>query len=206
VAGDAGDPLARDGGTVPERQVAPLPHRRADARVAAHAERPDGSLGEVVDLLIELMEDGRDRRVGVGGDAPLLVDLLVARSALGGAGEGAGLVRPLAGRFLGRRCPGGRRGRPPLEDGGVVAPASEDGEERGGERYRPRVRAVPAPGASGGSHSRGLRHGPRKIGRETIGERASRVKRFGACTVQYITSVRARAPWASGSARPRCLK
>ena len=86
MADDAGDAFARHLRFLPQRHVARLVHRRANASVAAHAKVTDGSLGQVVDFLLELVKDRRDRSVGVVGGAPFVIDLLMTCRAFRGAG------------------------------------------------------------------------------------------------------------------------
>jgi hypothetical protein len=85
MAGDAGDPFTGDIAAIPQGQLATLAHRRADARVAAQTKRSNGPLGEVIDALFELVKHRRDGSVGVGREAPFIVDLFVT----GAAGRGA---------------------------------------------------------------------------------------------------------------------
>ena len=93
VAGDAGHALARDLAARPERRFARLAELGADLLVAAHAEGADRALGQLLELLLELVEHRRDRRIGMLRGRPLLVDLLVAFAALRSGGiEREGLL------------------------------------------------------------------------------------------------------------------
>ena len=88
VAGDARDALAGHFGQVPQRLGSRCAQGRGHRRVAAHAEVADRALRQVVELLLELVEHRRDGRVGVGRDAPLVVDVLVAGGTFAGRGVG----------------------------------------------------------------------------------------------------------------------
>src|SRR4029453_4407914 len=82
VAGDAAHALARDRATCPERRVARLTELSADLLVTAHAKGADRTLGHFLELLLELVEHRRDRRVGMLRRRPFFVDLLMAFAAL----------------------------------------------------------------------------------------------------------------------------
>ena len=93
VAGDAAHALARDLATRPERRFARLAELGADLLVAAHAEGADRTLGQLLELLLELVEHRRDRRIGMLRRGPFLVDLFVAFATLRSGGiEGEGLL------------------------------------------------------------------------------------------------------------------
>ena len=92
VAGDAAHALGRDPATRPERGFARLAELSADLLVAAHAEGADRTLGQLLKLLLELVEHRRDRRIGMLRGGPFLVDLLMASATLRRGGiEGEGL-------------------------------------------------------------------------------------------------------------------
>src|SRR5471030_2623303 len=82
MTGDAGNAFTRHFCFLPQRHITRLVHRRADAGVAAHAEIANGSLREIVDLLLELVKDRRNRSVGMIGRAPFIINLLVTGRAL----------------------------------------------------------------------------------------------------------------------------
>ena len=93
VAGDAAHALARDLATRPERRFARLAELSADLLMAAHAEGSDRTLGELLELLLELVEHRRDRRIGMLRRGPFLVDLFMAFATLRSGGiEGEGLL------------------------------------------------------------------------------------------------------------------
>src|SRR5262245_12074542 len=82
VTGDAAHALAGDRATRPERRFARLAELGADLLVAAHAEGSDRTLGHFLELLLELVEHRRDRRIGMLRRGPCFVDLLVAFATL----------------------------------------------------------------------------------------------------------------------------
>ena len=51
--------------------------------MATETKCADGSLGKLGHLLLELVEHGRHRRIGVRADPPFVLDLLMALSAFG---------------------------------------------------------------------------------------------------------------------------
>ena len=65
VAGDAGDALARDLAALPKRRFTRFAELGADLLVAADAEGADRTLGQILELLLELVEHRRDRRIGM---------------------------------------------------------------------------------------------------------------------------------------------
>ena len=86
VAGDAAYALAGNLAARPERRFACLAELCADLLVAAHAEGADRSLGQLLELLLELVEHRRDRRIGMLRGRPLFVNLLMALAALRSGG------------------------------------------------------------------------------------------------------------------------
>ena len=86
VAGDAAHALARDLAARPERRFARLAKLGADLLVAAHAEGADRTLGQILELLLELVEHRRNRRISMLRRRPLFVDLLMALAALRSGG------------------------------------------------------------------------------------------------------------------------
>ena len=65
VAGDAAHALARNLAPLPQRRVARFAELSADLLVAAHAESADRALGQLRELLFELVEHRRDRGIGM---------------------------------------------------------------------------------------------------------------------------------------------
>ena len=93
VAGDAGHALARDLAARPKRRFTILAELGADLLVAAHAEGADRALGQFLELLLELVEHGRDRRISMLRRRPLLVNLVMALAAFFSGGiKGEGLI------------------------------------------------------------------------------------------------------------------
>ena len=108
VAGDAGDAFAGGFRQFPQRLIARGAERRGHRCVATHAEVADRALRQVVEPLLELVEHRRDGRVGVGRDAPLVVNLFVADGAFAGRGIGV-FGEQLQVRIDGGGRAGGRR-------------------------------------------------------------------------------------------------
>ena len=121
MAGYAGDALAGDLALLPQRRLSLLAQLRADLLVATHTERADCALGQLLEFLLEGVEHGRDRSVGMLRGGPFLVDLLVALAALSSSRiEGQHfLVYGGNGRFLavGRLRRGLHDGHFPLANG-----------------------------------------------------------------------------------------
>ena len=93
VTGDAAHALARDLAARPERRFARLAELGADLLVAAHAEGADRTLRQLLELLLELVEHRRDRRIGMLRRGPFLVDLFMAFATFRSGGiEGEGLL------------------------------------------------------------------------------------------------------------------
>ncbi len=78
VTGDAGDPFARDLAALPQRHMPLFAALRADRLVAADAEGADCALAQIRDLLLELVEHRRNRRISVVRRGPFGINLLVA--------------------------------------------------------------------------------------------------------------------------------
>ena len=92
VAGDAAHAFGRDLAARPERRFARLAELGADLLVAANAEGSHRTLGQLLELLLELVEHRRDRRIGMLRGGPFLIDLFVASATLRSGGiEGEGL-------------------------------------------------------------------------------------------------------------------
>ena len=86
VTGDAGYALTRDLAARPERRFAGFAELRADLLMASNAKSADRSLSERLELLLELVEHRRYRRIGMLRRRPLFINLLVASAALRGSG------------------------------------------------------------------------------------------------------------------------
>ena len=112
VAGDAGHALARNRAARPKRCLAGLAKLGADLLVAAHAEGADRALRQFLELLLELVEHGRDRRIGMLRRGPLLVDLAMAFAAFfsGGIKRECFIVDRGNRYFLAVRCGVGDEG------------------------------------------------------------------------------------------------
>ena len=101
VTGDAAHAFARNLAALPERRIASLAELGADLLVAAHAKRADRALGQLLELLLELVEHRRDRRIGMLRRRPLFINLFVALAALRGCGiQGKGVSVDLFGMNL----------------------------------------------------------------------------------------------------------
>jgi len=83
MARNAGDTLAKDRRAIPDCLVAAQPHRRGNWSVAAEAKVANRALREQVDFVLKGVEHWRDAGVGVAGDRPLVVNLLMTRGAFG---------------------------------------------------------------------------------------------------------------------------
>ena len=84
VADDAADALVGNPAALPQGRLAGLVQVDPAALMAAHAEITDGPLGERVDGLLELVEHGRNRCIGVVRRTPLFVNSLMAGGAESG--------------------------------------------------------------------------------------------------------------------------